>query len=324
MWSDRTAEAVLNTSFWQELDGMAQVLVRVLSITLNSPSGLGPSRSFGWTTEQLRNDGRQPTLFAFTARYDAAQEHQPKRPPLRTEPSSRAKTQSVGPCETAAKRPEYRFEVEHMQHPSAPSSSPRTFEMILGMAAQVSHVLCAVNSPVVKPVMAMTAGGAMGEVAQDANMSTKKGARFQDETASSPCMANNPSTTTIGGRGWQFLRQPFQLAVELMQCKSSAEVEACKARLNVRSHRFEKRDKPGRIDSARAVHPVHDTTFGQRLSDPVLSHASHALSRTSGPAQVVELTRQRLNQCRVDASGAGNDSSVAPWWVCGCSGHFNH
>ena len=67
-----------------------------------------------------------------------------------------------------------------MQHPSAPSSSPRTFEMILGMAAQVSHVLCAVNSPVVKPRDGDdSCVAAMGEVAQDANMSTKKGARFQ-------------------------------------------------------------------------------------------------------------------------------------------------
>ena len=37
---------------------------------------------FGWTTGQLRNDGRQPTLFAFTAQYGATQEHQQTRPPL--------------------------------------------------------------------------------------------------------------------------------------------------------------------------------------------------------------------------------------------------
>ena len=109
-----------------------------------------------------------------------------------------------------------------------------------------------------------------------------------------------------------------------MQREAPAEVQSRKARFYPGSQRFKQRDKSGRIDSARTVHPVHDTTFGQRLSDPVLGHASHALSRTSGPAQVVELTRQRLNQCRVDALGAGNESSVAPWWVCGCSGHFNH
>lgn len=37
---------------------------------------------FGWTTDQLRNDGRQPTLFAFTAQYDATQEPQSMKPPL--------------------------------------------------------------------------------------------------------------------------------------------------------------------------------------------------------------------------------------------------
>jgi hypothetical protein len=37
---------------------------------------------FGWTTAQLRNDGRQPSLLAFTTPYGAAQEPQPTRPPL--------------------------------------------------------------------------------------------------------------------------------------------------------------------------------------------------------------------------------------------------
>ena len=57
----------------------------------------------------------------------------------------------------------------------------------------------------------------------------------KDETASSRAWpATRPPPPSVKRDG-QFLGQPFQLAVELMQCKSSAEVEACKARLNVRS-----------------------------------------------------------------------------------------
>ena len=48
------------------------------------------------------------------------------------------------------------------------------------MAAQVSHVLCVVNSPVVVPRDGDdSCVVAMGEVAQDANMSAEEGARFQ-------------------------------------------------------------------------------------------------------------------------------------------------
>ena len=37
---------------------------------------------FGWTTAQLQNEGRQPSLLAFTTPYGATQEPQPMRPPL--------------------------------------------------------------------------------------------------------------------------------------------------------------------------------------------------------------------------------------------------
>ncbi len=82
---NRTAEAVLErVVLAEELDGMAQGARACVEhyAELAERAIWALLAPFGWTTEQLRNDGRQPTLFAFTARYDAAQEHQPKRPPL--------------------------------------------------------------------------------------------------------------------------------------------------------------------------------------------------------------------------------------------------
>ena len=109
-----------------------------------------------------------------------------------------------------------------------------------------------------------------------------------------------------------------------MQGKPSAEVEACKARLNVRSHRFEKRDAPCRIDTARTVHPVDGLPSAQRIRNPMLSNTSHAFPRTSGSAEVLELASLRFYLGGINALCASNKCERLPCDRVEILCHVNH
>ena len=109
-----------------------------------------------------------------------------------------------------------------------------------------------------------------------------------------------------------------------MQRKPSAEVEACKARLNVCSHRFEKRDEPCRIDSACTVHPVDGLPSTQRIRHPMLGNTSHAFPRTSGSAEMVELASLRLYLGGINALCASNKCERLPCDRVEILRHVNH
>ena len=71
---NRAAEAVLErVVLAEELDGMVEGAHACVEhyAELAERAIWALLAPFGWTTEQLRNDGRQPTLFSFNARYGA-------------------------------------------------------------------------------------------------------------------------------------------------------------------------------------------------------------------------------------------------------------
>lgn len=115
-------------------------------------------------------------------------------------------------------------------------------------------------------------------------------------------------------RDGDFIGQPLKLPVKLVQREASAQVQSSEAGFDVGSKGLEHRNEPGRIDSACTVHPMHQFPPGQRMRDPVLGDASHALSRSPRSTEVVELSRLRLDVHGVNALRALGQRGVSFQW----------
>ena len=87
-----------------------------------------------------------------------------------------------------------------------------------------------------------------------------------------------------GPRDGEFIGQTFELPVELVQRKTTTEVQASEAGFNIRFQKFEKRNESRRVNSASPVDPMHNLTTSESTRHPMLADGSHALSRTSRAA----------------------------------------
>lgn len=164
----------------------------------------------------------------------------------------------------------------------------------------------------------------VGKLAQEADVPSQEKAGLQRRN----CIVTVHGQHTVHHdhgrtRDGDFIGQPLKLPIELVKREASAQVQSSKARFDVGSKGLKHRNEAGRIDSACTVHPMHQFPPGQRVADPVLGDASHALSRSPRSTEVVELSRLRLDVHGVNALQASGQRSVSFQW--GWRGfHVNH
>ena len=145
----------------------------------------------------------------------------------------------------------------------------------------------------------------MSELAQEADVSSQEKAGFQRRNRIITVHGQHTVHHDHGRtRDGDFIGQSLKLPVKLVKREASAEVQSCKAGFDLASEGLKDRDEPSRIDSTCAVHPVHQFSSSQCVGNPVLGDASHALSRSSRPTEVVELSGLGLNVHGVNASRA--------------------
>jgi hypothetical protein len=142
----------------------------------------------------------------------------------------------------------------------------------------------------------------MNKVSQDVHVSSQQEPRLQRRDGVVIVHGQQPVNHHHGGaRDGEFVGQTFELSVKLVQCKTTTEVQTSEASLNIRFQKLENRNESGRVNSASPVNPMHNFAASKSARYPMLADGSHALSCSSGPAQVVDLALQWLNMRWINA-----------------------
>ena len=164
----------------------------------------------------------------------------------------------------------------------------------------------------------------MNKVSQDVHVSSQQEARLQRRDGVVIVHGQQPVNHDHGGpRDGEFIGQTFELPVKLVQCKATTEVQTSEASLNIRFQKFEKRNEPCGVNSASPVNPMDNLAASKSARYPMLADGPHALSCSSGAAQVVDLASQWLNMRWVNTLTALREGEASPEFLC-VGFHVNH
>ena len=211
-----------------------------------------------------------------------------------------------------------------VQPSSSPSSNPPPFQMILRMAMEVLKQPCIRMGRVNRPRNGDNGCVlSFGKVSQHANVPPQQGSRFESRNSIVAVHGQQPINHDQGcSCDGEFMRQTFDLAIELVKGEPSTQVQSLQAGFNISSQCLQTGDETSGVDSTCSVHPVDHFPLRQCVRDPMFSNTPHALAFASRPGQLVELTAYRLKGLRINLPSSLNQARIgAQRWLFF---HVNH